>query len=230
MARWELQASADVPGDGGELRLYQRGDEFSLRLVGLGELMTSRTHGSEDALGRMVCEALASRPQVRVLIGGLGMGFTLAAALAALGADAIAEVAELVPEVITWNEGPLGACAGYPARDPRARLQAADVGQLLVQANGIYDAVLLDVDNGPEGMTRRANDRLYAFDGLMDAYQALKPGGTLAVWSASPDNPFLGRLRKSGFDVEEKRVRAHRSKGSRHLIWFAKRPTGAGRF
>ena len=224
MARWELQASADIPGDGGELRLYRRADEFSLRLVGLGELMTSRTHGSEDALGKLVCENLAATRNAQVLIGGLGMGFTLAAALAELGPDATAEVAELVPEVITWNEGPLGACAGYPAGDPRARVHQGDVGEVLAAADQHYDAVLLDVDNGPEGMTRRANDRLYAYDGLIDAYQALKPGGTLAVWSASPDKPFLGRLQKTGFDVVERRVRAHGSKGSRHIIWFAKRP------
>ncbi|MCC7412736.1 MAG: hypothetical protein IT495_14075 [Gammaproteobacteria bacterium] len=221
MRRWELIDTAVIPGEGGELRLLRRGDDFCLRTSRHGELMNSRSHGSEDALGELACAGLAPRPGVSVLIGGLGMGFTLAAALARLAPDATVTVAELVPEVVRWNEGPLAACAGQPLRDARVRLHHGDVGALLRRAREAYDAVLLDVDNGPEGMTRRANDRLYSLTGLADIQRALKAGGTLAVWSAAAAADFTARLRKIGFTVDERRVRAHGHKGSRHVIWLA---------
>ena len=224
MSRWELIGSATVPGAGGELRLYQRHDEFSLRIVGQGELMNSRTHGSEDALGKLSSEPLAGSPSVSLLIGGLGMGFTLAAALAELRADASLTVAELVPEVLTWNEALLGHCAGHPLQDSRVHVRVEDVGSVIAGARAEFDAILLDVDNGPEGLTRRANDRLYSHDGLVDAFEALKPKGTLAIWSAGPDSQFTHRLEKTGFSVTERMVRAHGKKGSRHVIWFASRP------
>jgi spermidine synthase len=224
LSRWELLDVATIPDGGGELRLYQRNDEFSLRLPGAGELMTSRTHGSEDALGDMTCEPLAQKSGVRILVGGLGMGFTLAAALKHLADDAIVEVAELLPEVVRWNEGALGACAGHPMRDPRTKIVVADVASVIAQAQHAYDAILLDVDNGPEGMTRRLNDRLYNLAGLAHAQHALKPGGVLAVWSASPDRIFPRELKKAGFSVNEQRVRAHANKGSRHVIWLATPP------
>lgn len=223
MIPWVLLDSAQVPGDGGELRLYQRGEEFSIRIMGHGELMNSRVHGSEDALAELTCARLADGIKPRLLIGGLGMGFTLAAALKHISDQAQVVVAELLPAVVAWNRGPLGEQAGHPLKDPRVTVREGDVARILKAEQQAYDAILLDVDNGPEGLTRRANDWLYSFDGLSAAYEALRPQGVLAVWSAGPAQDFLQRLRKVGFEVDEKRVRAHGSKGSRHVIWFAKR-------
>jgi len=223
LSRWEQIASAMVPGEGSELRLLRRRDEYSLRTARHGELMNSRTHGSEDALGELACERLAGQSGTRMLIGGLGMGFTLATALAALAPDATVVVAELLPEVVQWNEAILGGCAGHPLRDPRVRVEQADVYQLIHDARADYDAIALDVDNGPEGLTRLANDRLYSLQGLAGAYRALQPGGTLAVWSAGPDTDFTARLQKTGFRVDVRRVHAHGKKGPRHVIWLARR-------
>jgi spermidine synthase len=223
MTPWILLNSAPVPGNGVELRLYRRGDEFSIRILGRGELMNSRVHGSEDALAEHACARLAGRLKPRLLIGGLGMGFTLAAALRQLGDHAQVVVAELVPAVVAWNRGPLGEPAGHPLRDPRVTVRQVDVARILMVERQAYDAILLDVDNGPEGLTRKENDWLYGVNGLNAAYAALRPPGVLAVWSAGPDQTFLQRLRKVGFEVEEVRVRAHGSKGARHIIWFARR-------
>ncbi len=223
MTPWILLESAQVPGNGGVLRLYQRGDDFSIKIAGHGELMNSRTHGSEDALAVHTCARLVNRIKPHLLIGGLGMGFTLAAALRQVGDKAQIVVAELVPAVVKWNKGPLGEHAGHPLQDPRVKVREVDVAHLLSAAQQTYDAILLDVDNGPEGLTRRSNDWLYDVDGLNAAYAALRPQGVLAVWSAGPDKKFPQRLRKVGFDVDEVRVHAHGSKGTRHIIWFAKR-------
>ena len=223
MTPWVLLEQVQVPGNGGELRLYRRNDEFSIKIAGRGELMNSRVHGSEDALAEHTCARLAGCPQPRLLIGGLGMGFTLAAALRHLGDQAQVVVAELVPAVVAWNRGALGEPAGHPLRDPRVSVRETDVGRLLVAGEQAYDAILLDVDNGPEGLTRKENDWLYGVDGLNAAYAALRPGGVLAVWSAGPAREFAQRLRKVGLEVEEVRVRAHGSKGARHIIWFATR-------
>lgn len=222
MSRWKLVDTAVIPG-GGEMGLYHRQDDFSIRLPGQGELMNSRTHGSEDALGAIVGDRLARRPAASILVGGLGMGFTLASALARLAPDASVVVAELVPEVVLWNQGPLGANAGYPLHDPRVRVRQMDVAEILRDSNAAYDAIVLDVDNGPEGVTRKSNDRLYSPAGLARARQALTPLGTLAVWSASADPVFSARLHSSGFDVDEQRLRAHRGKGARHVVWMATR-------
>lgn len=151
------------------------------------------------------------------------MGFTLSAALQHLGKQAHVIVAELVPAVVAWNRGPLGDCAGHPLRDPRVTVSEMDVAHMLMAGEQAYDAILLDVDNGPEGLTRKENDWLYSINGLNDAYTALRPRGVLAVWSAGPDKNFLNRLRKVGFEVDEVRVHAHGSKGARHTIWFASR-------
>ena len=221
MTPWTLLDSTQVPGNGGELCLYQRNNEFSIKITGRGELMNSRVHDSENALAEYTCARLVNCAQPRFLIGGLGMGFTLAAALRHLGGQAQLVVAELVPAVVTWNRGPLGECAGHPLRDPRVTVKETDVARLLVAGEQTYDAILLDVDNGPEGLTRKENDWLYSISGLSEAYAALRPRGLLAVWSAGPDNSFLQRLRKTGFDVDEVRVHAHGSKGARHIIWFA---------
>jgi spermidine synthase len=223
MTPWILLDSADVPGNGGELRLYQRGDEFSIKIVGRGELMNSRVHGSEDALAEHTCDRLVDSVQPRLLIGGLGMGFTLAAALRQLGDQAQVVVAELVPAVVAWNRGALGERVGHPLQDPRVTVREGDVAEIIKAEQYAYDAILLDVDNGPEGLTRKKNDWLYGVNGLNAAYAALRPQGVLAVWSAGPDRDFLQRLRKVGFEVDEVRVRAHGSKGARHIIWFARR-------
>jgi len=223
MTPWILLDSAQVPGNGGELRLYQRNDEFSIKITGRGELMNSRVHGSEDALAEHSCARLVNRTTPRLLIGGLGMGFTLAAALKHLGNQAQVEVAELIPAVVAWNRGPLGEPSGQPLRDPRVTVIEKDIALLLKAAEQSYDAILLDVDNGPEGLTRKENDWLYSIDGLSETCAALRPGGILAVWSAGPDNIFAQRLRKTGFVTDEMRVRAHGSKGARHTLWFALR-------
>jgi spermidine synthase len=226
MTPWILLDSAQVPGDGGELRLYQRGDEFSIKIVGRGELMNSRVHGSEDALAEHACARLAGCLKPRLLIGGLGMGFTLAAALRHIGEQAQVVVAELVPAVVAWNRGPLGGAAGFPLQDPRVTVREGDVARILVAGQQAYDAILLDVDNGPEGLTRKQNDWLYGLNGLNAAYAVLRPQGVLAVWSAGPDQAFSQRLRKVGFEVDEVRVRAHGTRGARHNIWFARRGVG----
>lgn len=221
MIPWELLGKARVPGNGGELRLYKRGNEFSIRVDG-HELMNSSRHGSEDALAELACERFAGRAGACVLIGGLGMGFTVAAALKRLGRDCRIVVAEIVPEVIEWNRGPLSALANNPVCDRRVTLLAADVAGLIWAGRLTYDAILLDVDNGPEGLTRKDNDRLYSANGLGKALRALRPGGVLAVWSATANEGFAQRLKMAGFMVEEKSVRARGSSGgARHTVWIA---------
>jgi spermidine synthase len=224
MNPWILLDSARAPKNGGELRLYQRGTEFSIR-VDHCELMNSRVHGSEDALGELACARIQDRPSPRVLIGGLGMGYTLAATLRRLSAESRVVVAELVPAVVAWNRGPLGELAGRPLEDPRVRVREVDVAQLLREEQGAHDAILLDVDNGPEGLTRKGNDWLYGLSGLSAAFMALRPGGVLAVWSAGPDQAFTQRMYKAGFTVDEVRVRAiDGRRGPRHTLWMAARP------
>jgi spermidine synthase len=186
--------------------------------------MSSRKHGSEEALAEQSCARLADAGHARILIGGLGMGFTLAAALRHAGSGAEIVVAELVPGVVAWNRGPLGGCAGHPLDDPRVRVHEGDVAGVLKAKAQAFDAILLDVDNGPEGLTHQGNNWLYGMDGLKAAYEALHPLGVLAVWSAGPSQAFSARLQKVGFEVEELRVRAHGKKGARHTIWFARRP------
>ncbi len=227
MTPWILLDSAQVPGQQGAaaaLRLYQRGTEFSIK-AGNCELMNSRVHGSEDALAELGCRGIRGAAPVRVLIGGLGMGYTLAAALRQLNASAEIVVAELVSAVVSWNRGPLAELAGRPLDDARVSVQEADVGAVMGAAECSYDAILLDVDNGPEGLTRSANDWLYGLEGLQTAYAALRPGGVLAVWSAGGESAFTQRLRKLGFSVDEQRVRAHAGRrGAWHTIWLAQRP------
>jgi spermidine synthase len=215
-----LLDTAQVP-DGGELRLLQRGAEFSI-MLGANELMNSRLSGSEEALAELACDKIGDRPRPRMLIGGLGMGFTLRAALARLPTDAEAVVAELVPAVIAWAHGPMAALHGDSLTDPRTRIIEADVAVPIAQ--GDWDAILLDVDNGPDGLTRAGNDRLYGARGLAFARAALRPGGILAVWSSAPSKPFSRRLSEAGFIVEEVVARANRRGGARHIIWFASIP------
>lgn len=222
MNRYKLLDTALIPGDGGELRLFEVGDQYVIKLTGIGgDLMSTRAHGSEDALAEIACRKIVNRPQPRVLIGGLGMGFTLASALRHLGETAMVVVAELVPGVVEWNRGPLGAKAGNPIQDRRATVREMDVAIILREETQAYDAILLDVDNGPEGLTHKANDWLYSLEGLSRCRKALRPGGVLAVWSAGPDRDFTERLKKTGFKVEELRVYAHGNRGTRHTLWMA---------
>lgn len=213
----ELLAIAQIPG-GGELRLFRRDSEFTIALGG-NELMSSRMSGSEEALALMAIERLRTDGP-HLLIGGYGMGFTLRAALARLGAKARVTVAELVPEIIDWARGPMAALAAGCLDDPRVDIIMGDVAD--ATGKGRYDAILLDVDNGPDGLTRDENDRLYSAVGLAAAKAALRPGGVLAIWSAEPDAAFTRRLKQAGFAVEEASVRARGAKGARHVIWFAK--------
>jgi len=219
---WSLLDTAQVPG-GGELRLLQRGAEFSIKLD-QNELMNSRLSATEQALATIACEKIRTRKRPSILIGGLGMGFTLRAALTVLGKQAHIVVAELVPAVVAWARGPLAKLSGDSLTDPRVRIHEGDVGELIRSARLAYDAILLDVDNGPQGMTRKANDRLYDLKGLRAAYAALRPGGVLAIWSSRPDAKFTARLRKTGFDVVENPVRAKGPQGgAQHFIWTATR-------
>lgn len=216
---WEQLGETLVPG-GDVMSLHRRGAEYSLRVGGL-ELMNSRQHGSEEALAALAVREHAGTVR-NVLIGGLGMGFTLRAALDALPAGARVTVAELVPAVIEWNRGHLGHLAGDPLADPRTTVVAADVAVLLRRAARAYDLILLDTDNGPEGTTRDGNERLYSAVGLRTARAALRPGGLLAVWSAFRSPAFTKRLASAGFSVEEKTVRARGERGARHVVWLAR--------
>jgi spermidine synthase len=220
---WTKLGEAPIPGSDGHLELFRGKDDFFIRTSGGIELMSSRKHGSEDALGAFTCRAAARRDDARVLIGGLGMGFTLAAALAEVGAGAEVMVAELVPGVIEWNRGPLGDRAGRPLDDPRTRVYQGDVADLLRDGKLRWDAIALDVDNGPEGLTQDDNQWLYSAAGLAAIHRALSPAGTLAVWSAGPDPLFLIRLKKAGFHASPRNVRARPGKGSRHVIFLATR-------
>ena len=222
MIPWVQIDTVPVPGEQDVLRLMQRGDEFSIR-VGTTELMNNRLRGSEQALATLTCARLQDRPRARVLIGGLGMGFTLRAALAALGPQASVIVAELVPAVTAWARGPLASLFAGSLDDARVELRVEDVNRSIQSGPAQYDAILLDVDNGPEGLTRRSNDRLYDVWGLGRARYALRPDGILAVWSGGPDRKFKARLQRCGFTVDELRVHANGSSGRRHVLWLATR-------
>lgn len=191
-------------------------------MLGQNELMNSRLSGSEEALATLSCKRIEGVKQPRILIGGLGMGFTLRAALAVLGADARIVVAELVPSVIAWARGPMAELFGGSLTDPRADIREADVVDVIGASPSAFDAVLLDVDNGPEALIRKANDALYDATGLHAIRRALRPGGVLAVWSSGPNVAFSKRLRAADFDVSEVGVRATTKRsGAHHVIWFA---------
>ncbi len=216
----ELIDTAHVPG-GEPLRLFRRGEDFMI-VLDRNELMNSRMSGSEEALAEMTIERLAASKAPHLLIGGYGMGFTLRAALAQLPAAARVTVAELVPEIIDWARGPMMDLAAGCLDDGRVTLDMRDVADVIGDAQGAYDAILLDVDNGPDGLVRAANDRIYSRAGLAAAKAALAPGGVLAVWSAGTDAGFTRRLIDAGFVVDEVSVRARANgKGPRHVIWFA---------
>ena len=221
MIPWKHIDTTRVPGSDVELRLMQRGVEFSMKL-GQNELMNSRLSGSEEALATLACRRLEAVKAPHLLIGGLGMGFTLRAALAVLGPKARITVAELVPAVIAWARGPMAEIFGDSLDDPRAKILSADVIEVIASKPAAFDAILLDVDNGPEGLIRKANDALYDARGLKAIHRALKQGGVLAVWSSGPHRAFSKRLRDAGFEGNEVAVRASTTRsGARHLISFA---------
>ncbi|KKB10150.1 spermidine synthase [Devosia chinhatensis] len=222
MIPWQKLDETTMPG-GGPLTLMQRGTEFSIMSGTIG-LMNSRMSGSEEQLAMLSAARVGKRPGARILIGGLGMGFTLRAALSAFGPDSRITVAELVPAVIAWARGPLSPIHGASLDDPRVTIHEGDV-RTAIGAGKPFDAILLDVDNGPDGLFRPENDRLYSATGLGNTKAALTPGGHLAVWSAYPDAAFTRRLGQSGMAIEEVRVRERSNgKGARHLIWFATKP------
>ncbi len=216
----ELIDTAPIPG-GDELKLYRRGDDHII-VLDRNELMNSRMSGSEEALASLAAERLAGRKAQRWLIGGYGMGFTLRKALELLGSDAEVDLVELVPQIVEWARGPMADLTGACLDDPRLTLKLGDVGEAIRGSQGRYDAILLDVDNGPDGLVRAANDGLYGTAGITAARSALKPGGVVAYWSAAPDPAFTKRLKASGLAVEEQMVRARSNgKGPRHTIWLA---------
>ncbi|PCK08065.1 MAG: hypothetical protein COA42_11035 [Alteromonadaceae bacterium] len=217
-------AIATIPNDGGELTLFRREDEFSIRLSGVrGELMNSRIYNSEQELAKLGCAHIKNKNKAEVLVGGLGMGYTLASALESVNASSRVTVAELIPEVVEWNQGPLGDCAGKPLADGRCQVRLGDIAELIKMRKPNFDAILLDVDNGPEGITQGENNWLYSIGGLGALYSCLRPGGMLAVWSATSDSKFATQLKKAGFSVDVRTVRARPGKGSRHTIFLGKR-------
>ena len=228
----ELIDTAYVPG-GEELRLFRHDRDFMI-VMGHNELMSTRQRGSEEALAVLSCERIAGRSRPHVLIGGYGMGFTLRAALAVLPADARVTVVELVPQIIEWARGPMAELAAGCLDDARVTLVIGDVAAHIGALPGTFDAILLDVDNGPDGLVRVANNQLYTGAGLRTAKAALRAEGVLAVWSAAKDGSFVGRMESSGFVVEEVVVHARgldangKGKGAKHVIWFA-RPTSIPR-
>jgi len=220
----KLLDRAQIPDNGGELLFYQRDNDYTIEVVGImGELMTTAHHGSEDALAELALKRIKNSQEAHVVIGGLGMGFTLATVLKLVGDKGKVIVAELVPEVIKWNQGPMGERSGNPLNDPRTIVHQGDVLELIRSGKGKYDAILLDTDNGPEGLTQARNNRLYSHRGLRSAYDVLRPNGVLAVWSTHSDAPFTRRLGMAGFKVQEEKVYAHRDKGTKHHLWFAQR-------
>jgi spermidine synthase len=221
MIPWKKLDTARIPGTEDELRLMRRGTEFSIKL-GANELMNSRLSGSEAALATLAAKKIEKVAKPHMLVGGLGMGFTLRAALGALGDKAQIVVAELVPAVVAWARGPMAEIFGDSLKDPRVSIREADVTEIIRTHRSKFDAILLDVDNGPEGLTRKANDALYSSTGLTAAHAALRPGGVLAVWSSGPNPAFAKRLGGAGFDVNEVNIRATgRGGGARHVIWIA---------
>jgi len=219
-----LLGTARIPYDGGELTLTQHDNDFAIQLKGVhGDLMASRMHSSELALAELGCAHIQGVENTKVLVGGLGMGFTLAAALKATSLSSEVLVAELVPEIVEWNKGPLGEVAGRPLDDSRAQLYLGDVAELFMSRQATYDAILLDVDNGPEAFTHDDNSDLYSMDSLQAMRDMLRPEGMLAVWSAWHDPQFTKKLKKARFKVSSKMVRAHKGKGSKHTIYLAQK-------
>ena len=223
MIPWEEIDRAEIPENKKKVTLRRRGSEFSIRTFDT-ELMNSRRHGSEEALAELACNRF-EKSNLRILIGGLGMGYTLAAAIRFTGVDTFITVSELIPAVVKWNREHLGHLAGMPLNNPRVILKIEDVAKTIGKEKSVWDIILLDVDNGPDGVTQKDNDRLYTISGLKKSFFALRPKGILGIWSAKGDTNFTRRLEKSGFQVDIKTVRARKSgKSLRHTIWLAEKP------
>ena len=221
MIPWKLLSRSRTPDNKSELTLYQRDTEYSIRVNGQ-ELMNSRMFGSEMMLAELSCPEIADRKNANVLIGGLGMGYTLSAALGLLHSDADVLLAELVPSVVEWNENLLGSLAGDPLKDSRVTVVIEDVINIINNNTSVFDAILLDVDNGPDSLTQEGNDELYSMSGVSMIHRALRPGGVVAVWSSSPDIGFTQKLKGSSFHVIKKKVRGRtHKKGPVHTIWIA---------
>ena len=219
MRPWELLGQTRTP-DGEDMSLTRQGSEYVILASGK-PLMSSRMHGSEEALASFGCRDARLRDEPCVLVGGLGMGFTLRATLDVLPPAATVVVAELVPAVVEWNRGALGPLAGQPLKDKRVQVELGDVAATLRASRRRFDAILLDVDNGPAAFTASHNTRLYDNDGIAAARTALTEAGVLAVWSAWEDRKFEQRLRHAGFTVQVERVRARLKKGGpRHTIFL----------
>ena len=224
MIPWEEMDRAEIPGQESELLLRRRGEEFSIRTAGT-ELMNSRVHGSEEALARLALERISPKDGLNILVGGLGMGYTLAAVLALAPGNTRVVVVELVPAVISWNRRFFGHLASHPLEDSRVLVREGDVAQVIRERKAVWDIILLDVDNGPAGLTRSSNSNLYTRSGLKNAFQALAPGGIFGVWSAGDDPSFTRRLDQCGFRAEAVPVRARAGKkGGLHRIWIAEKP------
>jgi spermidine synthase len=217
--RWETLGTAHAP-DGSKLTLRRHDGDFYLAANGY-DLMTSRMHASEERLVDLGCEGLPG--DSNILIGGLGMGYSLRAALDRFGPEATITVAELLPEVVEWNRGPLAHLAGNPLDDSRVTVILSDITKLVQPATDEWHAILLDVDNGPDAETVRGNNWLYTNWGLSRLRDALKPGGCLAVWSVDSSSDFVGRLARSGFNASVHRIRAREEKGPRHGIYIGRR-------
>lgn len=224
MIPWERLGEARAP-DGTAIGLWRRGDEVVIR-AGAVVLMSSRAHGSEDDLGARGVAGLG--PDARVLVGGIGMGFTLRAALDGLGPAARVTVVELVPAVVDWARGPLAALAGRPLEDARVRVVVRDVADVIAESAGAFDAILLDVDNGPRPATQQANARLYGPEGSARVARALRPGGRVVVWSTGDDPAYAARLARAGLEVATEPARARRSggaaRGARQVLFVGARP------
>ena len=220
MKPWEILALARTP-DGSSLELRRHDRDYVIHAAGY-DLMTSRMHGSEDAMMAIACPH--PRGAARVLVGGLGMGYTLRGVLDLLPEDGEAVVGELVPEVVEWNRGPLGPLAGHPLDDPRVEVVLGDVSRIIRESDGQFDAILLDVDNGPGAPTQRGNSRLYTPAGLAAARRALRPRGGLAIWAIDNERGFERRLRAAGFTPSTHLVTAHGTRGKRHTVFLGRRP------
>jgi spermidine synthase len=224
---WVFLESAPVPESESVMDLLRYGDELVIRVDGR-ELMGNRAHGSEEALAELAFDAVERRAKgsgpYRALVGGLGAGFTLAAALRRIGEEGVIEIAELVPEVVRWNRESLGQKAGFPLEDRRVVLYLGDVAKRICAASGELDVILLDVDNGPESLSTKGNDWLYSMRGLEALRRALRPHGVAAVWSAGPARGFLRRFVRAGFDVETHEINARGKKGGRpHVVFLGTR-------
>lgn len=223
MKIWKFIESGPIPGTQDSLGLYQRDDEFEIR-VDTRQLMNTRLHGSEDALADLAFDRLGDIKGVRSLVGGLGMGFTLAAAVRRTDGSGMVCVAELVPSVVEWNRKYVGGAAGFPLDDPRTSVYGGDVTDMIRSPDRPWHAILLDVDNGPSSLTRATNNWLYTHKGLDAIYDALVPNGVLGVWSANPDKAFTRRFERAGFEVDQKEVRARGKQGGRrHTVWIGQR-------